>query len=326
MDFNVVEPWMNLSGAPSTPAYVEDPEYILTRFVIPLIGFFGVLANVFNLVAMRRRYNKRLIENGEQTVLVILSGQAVSDTLFCLGVLPRAFCQGFHSVFEGRSLLMYYELYGSYFQNVFIRTSTWLTVLIAATRYVAICYPLKTRLCHGTAVMRGFVLATFFVWFAFMAPLLWIFRVIVSSNLDNSTTIYVLDIGEFQADVTRKLTFTYVWAVVGYFVPVAMLAFCNICLIRALQRSCRLRKLSARYCTSNSRQSSRITVTLIVLTLTYVVFVSPSEILVFYDTAVAPASERSRILAIVCTNVLQVSVATLCVRVLVHACVDNDCL
>ena len=307
MDFDVVEPWMNLTGALTSPAYVETPEYVLNRFVIPVIGFFGVLANVFNLVALRRRYNKRLLENGEQTVLVILSGLAVSDILFCLGVLPRAFCQGFRSAFEGRSLLMYYELYGVYFQNVFIRTSTWLTVLIAATRYVAICYPLKTRLCHGTAATRCFVLTAFFVWFAFMAPLLWTYRVHVSGAGDvNATAIYVLDIGAFQEDASRKLVFTYVWAIIGYFIPVAVLAFCNVCLIRALQRSSRLRKLSARYCTANSRQSSRITITLIVLTLAYVVFMSPSEILVFYDKAVAPALERSMELAIVCTNVLQV--------------------
>ena len=306
MDFNVLEPWTNLTGSSTTPAYIENPEYVLNRFVIPLIGFFGVLANVFNLVVLRRRYNKRLLENGEQTVLVILAGLAVSDILFCLGVLPRAFCQGFQSAFEGRSLLMYYELYGLYFQNVFIRTSTWLTVLIAATRYVAICYPLKTRLCYGTTATCCFVLTSFFVWLAFMAPLLWTYRVHVSRSIDNATTIYVLDIGDFQMDVPRKLTFTYAWAIVGYFLPVAVLAFCNVCLIRALQRSSRLRKLSARYCSANCRQSSRITVTLIVLTLAYVVFMSPSEILVFYDAAVAPAFERSMELAIVCTNVLQV--------------------
>ena len=102
------------------------------------------------------------------------------------------------------------------------------------------------------------------------------------------------------------MAFTYVWAIFGYFIPLTILSFCNIQLIRALRRSQKLRQRNARYCNAAAQDHrSRITLTLILLTSMYIAFVSPSEVLHFIQDTVNPQASRVLELAIVCCNALQ---------------------
>ena len=69
------------------------------------------------------------------------------------------------------------------------------------------------------------------------------------------------------------------WAIFGTFIPVAILAFCNFCLIRALRQSFQMQRM---YRANAPRDSGhRITPTLITIVVLFIILVVPSEILEF---------------------------------------------
>jgi len=72
---------------------------------------------------------------------MLWSGLAVSDALFCLAVLPRAYIGAAAFGFRRFDVRVVYTAYGDALVNTFIVSSTWLTVAMAVSRYVAICRP-----------------------------------------------------------------------------------------------------------------------------------------------------------------------------------------
>ena len=78
----------------------------------------------------------------ERAVNMGLGALAVSDLLLCVCLIPDAFVDNqFHH--PSISFALLYRAYGSAVINTFILTSTWLTVTMAAGRYMAICHPFK---------------------------------------------------------------------------------------------------------------------------------------------------------------------------------------
>ena len=120
-----------------------------------------------------------------------------------------------------------------------------------------------------------------------------------------SGVYYILDEGPFVVNDRLKTAFTYLWAIVGFFLPVATLVYCNVHLVRALRESHRMRRM---YRVNNARATScgsRVTPTLVAVVCMYLVLMTPAELLQFYYYAVRPAHVEIFTAAIVATNVLQ---------------------
>lgn len=73
----------------------------------------------------------------------------MSDLLFCLAVIPHAWVDKIGFMFECRGFDLYYTLYGDAIVNSLITSSTWLTVAMATSRYLAVVHPLKARYIIG---------------------------------------------------------------------------------------------------------------------------------------------------------------------------------
>lgn len=122
--------------------------------------------------------------------------------------------------------------------------------------------------------------------------------------------IYILDHGKFVLNGAVYMTFIYVWSLLGFVLPVLMLIYCNVHMVRALRESYRLRRLyavSARVATSCG---SRVTPTLVaivciyLLVCMYLVLITPSELIQFFYYVVRRESAELFSTAIVATNVL----------------------
>jgi hypothetical protein len=197
------------------------------------------------------------------------------------------------------------QTYATYFQNVFLHTGTWLTVVMAVGRYAAICRPLQARHLVGVRPTRIAVLLTFVVWTLLDLPKIWTYEVVVVDWCSPpGTRYYVLDHGLLVVRTDVKTAFTYVWALVGFFLPVMLLSYCNVHLIRALRESIRVRRLY-RVSPRATSPGSRISPTLIAIVCMYLVLITPSELLHFYYYAVGRDSVEMFNAAIVVTNVLQ---------------------
>uniref|UniRef100_K1R9A0 G-protein coupled receptors family 1 profile domain-containing protein n=1 Tax=Magallana gigas TaxID=29159 RepID=K1R9A0_MAGGI len=78
-----------------------------------------------------------------------------------------------------------------------------------------------------------------------------------------------------------KYTQKLLWAVFGNFVPLSILLYCNLQLIRALRQSRQLRLRHSRDDTSCLSAHRRINITLVTIIIFFIILVAPSEITKF---------------------------------------------
>ena len=241
------------------------------------------------------------MEKSAQLGLIAL---AVSDMLYCITAIPDAFISNSQTVFHGRSFWLYVQLYGPYLQNVFMNTSTWLTVLMATGRYAAICRPLHARYLVEIKGTRIAVAMIFIIWILLEMPMLWTYSVLTLNCPPDTSAFYILDHGFYARHNVFKTVFMWLWSIFGYFIPVVILIYCNAHLIAALKASYKMRKLY-RVHSKATEQGAYITPTLITIVCAFLVLVSPSEIIHFYYYTIKQDSVEAFNMAIVVTNVLQ---------------------
>ena len=288
------------------PGISPELEYYLKGVALPTLGLIGVLGNTMNLIVLSSRYKRREVDVLEKGALLGLIALAFSDLCFCLGLLPQAFFYKSKALFYKRGLWLYYQMYAFYYENVFIKTSTGLTLLVGVARYMGICHPLRlnAQLFIGLKGIKIAIASIYTFWIVVLIPMWWNYTV-TEWKVDNETALY-LDLGPVLKNRHVKLTFTYLWTCLGYFIPVTILVYCNIRLILALWESVRLRERSVRSRSIASRDYTvRITLTLVFLILSFIMLASPSEILHFYADVVHADTYESFEMAIVCTNILQ---------------------
>ena len=102
------------------------------------------------------------------------------------------------------------------------------------------------------------------------------------------------------------MTFMYLWSTLGFVMPAAIVAFCNLRLICALRESMKLRASTIRSRKSTDWDyTARITATLIALIIAFILLVSPSEILHFYRDVIKAKTFLAFETAVIMTNILQ---------------------
>ncbi|ELU17853.1 hypothetical protein CAPTEDRAFT_212238 [Capitella teleta] len=279
-----------------------DLRFYLYGVINPIFCVMGIIGNALNiLVLTRRRMQESMdctMEKAAQTGLVAL---AASDMLYCITALFNEFFGGNQTLFMGRNIWMFAQIYGNYVQNIFMNSSTWLTVIMAAGRYAAICRPLHARYLVGITATRIAVLSTFLTWILLQLPTVW--RHSVAEIECYGQTVYILDEGVFITNLKLRMTFSYLWSVFGYFIPVLILAYCNVHLIKALRESNRMRRLY-RVSPRGPSAGSRITPTLVAIVCMFLLLVSPSEILQFFHYTVSGQEFEAFNIALVFSNML----------------------
>ena len=284
---------------------LELVKFYLGSVVNPALAIFGVLGNLFSVLVLTRRRMKASMDcSMEQAAHTGLIALAVSDALYCVCTVLAALLSRSQTVFDGRTLVLYVQIFGPGLQNTFMHTSTWLTLIMAAGRYAAICRPLQARHLVGVNATRVAVAATFLFWIALELPSYWTFAVVEISCAPDNVTYILLDQGAFVADDRLKTAFTYVWATLGFFLPFLTLTYCNVHLIRALRESRRMRRFY-RVSPKTATYGSRITPTMVAIVCMFLVLVTPSEVLHFYYYAVGEDAVELFNVAIIATNVLQ---------------------
>lgn len=267
-------------------------DHIVSDFVVPTICVFGLIGNILNLVVLTREQLRCSLKPMERSVNTGFVALALSDVLFCLFYLFDLFTHKkptdgvYASMFK-----VYYKTYKEPILNIFLLSSTWLTVVMAVGRYVAVCRPIQARGFinpRGTQIAIGLVFSgSVFV----NMPRFWHYYVDERPCLGipwprNDTAVglcspYVKMAGSLYLNRTFRIAYNIVLSTVGIFIPFVVLIVCNLCLIRALRRSYAMQK---RYRGNHAKDSGqRITPTLITLIVLFVILVGPSEMLTFLD-------------------------------------------
>ncbi len=249
--------------------------------IIPVLCVFGILGNISCLVVFLARMQEKMevIEAGS---ICGMMGLAVSDFLFCLITLCSTYTDGTSMFYTKKTYSLYVVLYSSYFINLFIKMSCWITMLMALYRHFAVANLIRSRKYLNPSYMITAVLASVVFWTILLLPMAWSWKtneVVCSMH----TTIIFLRVGLFLMNPTLKQTFTYIWAIVGFILPVCTLAYCNINLILTVRTSNRrsTRRPSCGFTNSRHNVQLRMNITLISLIAAYFLLGLPGNKLYF---------------------------------------------
>ena len=264
----------NYTSSESAYELAQNVVDVSKIIVIPIICVFGVVGNVLILLIFLRRLRQSNVNAIEKGTIIGLMALEFSDLAYCLissvgSLVPSQI------LFTHTNFSYYYQLYAPVLQNIFMKTSTWLTTIVGFGRYAVVCQPFARQLIRMYHLKIA-IACTFLFSFLIHIPLLWVHEV---RTLNCGTiSLYTLDIGLFVKHVTLNNTFTYLWAILGYIIPVCILGYCNVCLIVSLRQSMKLHS-RLRVHSRSSDAHEQITVTLVIVVLMFIVLVSPSEIL-----------------------------------------------
>ena len=227
----------------------------------------------------------------ERSILVGLAALALSDMCYGLVSLPSSFLGYSSAVFTTRGAHLYTRMYSSYVRNVFVNTSTWLNVITAVGRHNAICRPLRSSRLLSAKWVRVSAVVTLLAWLLIMLPKLTTYSVVTFECPD--VAYYILDEGFLVHNPALHRGLSAVWATMTYFVPIAILGFCYVQLVRALRQSVRTRRrwrciISER----NVNAGRQITLIILANLAMFVILVSPSEILNLWYQQVRPPMFR----------------------------------
>ena len=152
-----------------------DLNLVSKWIIIPVFCVLGILGNISCVIVFSARMQEKLevIEAGSIWGMI---GLAVSDLLFCLVTLCSSYTQDTNMLYRKRTYSLYVVLYSGYLINLFIKSSCWITMLMALYRHFAVVNPIHSRKYLNSAFMITAIFASFVFWGIFLMPLLWSYK------------------------------------------------------------------------------------------------------------------------------------------------------
>ena len=296
----IIDDYLNTSSSARKRVTVHiDLSYIpvaffINKYLIPpvcLIGFVGNLLSVAILTRRQCRTTVSALGKSAHSGLIVL---ALSDMMYCLVFLPNFFWPErfrkktiipFH---PAKDFWFYQQLYVKAASGLFMTCSTLLTVNVALGRYIAVCYPLKARQFLGRIKTKCAILG-----FVIFAVLLDLPRFFARKGARFGRFYWISGTEFLFTNTFRYLEYTH--AIIGLFIPVTLLLFCNVKLSQALFRSNLLRRHTIRgqhACAQTRGPSTHhvLTLTLIVIICVYLLGVAPSSLLDFVTDVITNTS------------------------------------
>ena len=248
--------------------------------------------------------------SAESGLNVSLLALAASDLLCCVVMLPHGVMSENAAIFTQRSFHMIYRQYSAAFINTFMLSSTWLTVTMATSRYLAICHPYRARCVVTLPATKGSVAFVFIMSAALNGPRLFEHAVQVMTCFDGRFLYFLTTSGKFgegNSDGLLYNIYTWVYFVTGVASPLTILAFCNVGLMIALLRSIKVRR-QYRVPAAHVEANYRIMSILVAIVVMHIILVPPAELLRFVRQQALMdhiAQARALIIATEITNVMQ---------------------
>lgn len=252
--------------------------FILTRLFL-VVCLFGLVGNILNLVVLSQKALTYKMGRMERSVYYGLIGLAASDMLICISVLPNVYVGTPKFGYESYDFRLFYVVYENAIVNTFLLSSTWLTVTMATSRYLAVCHPLKARQFIGKRFAVTSLVVVFVACVIFNFPRYFRQSIAAFDCLDGSR-IFIIRPGKLRRGEAFEMVYRWLYFVAGILAPLVLLIVCNAQLIRALRRAGYVREMS-RAAQYNTRAANRLTLTLIIIIIMYIVLFIPGEIMNF---------------------------------------------
>jgi heme/copper-type cytochrome/quinol oxidase subunit 2 len=183
-----------------------------------------------------------------------------------------------------------YSAYGEAVMSIFITSSTWITVTMAAGRYFAICSPFRARDTIRDTNAKRCITAIVCLSVLCNIPRFWSMSI---ETVDCEGHQYYFrwygPLG-LETDTVAGKTYFWLYSTLVIFLPLILLVISSVCLVRKLRQTTSMRydagtgiAPSSQYISST--RDIQITVTLITIATVHVILVSPAEVLSFLRNA-----------------------------------------
>ena len=166
----------------------------------------------------------------EKGSLLGLMSLAVSDFIFCSVTITVSLIRSRIVAKEYLSYLI--SMYANCIHNILIKTSTWFTVIIAVHRYFVVTRTNLVRKYMRCSHIAAAILLCLVIWILLFIPCGFTYKIKQYTCPSGVHTIPLL--GSFRTNRAMHLSFVYLWAILGFFIPVVVLAYCNTKLIYIL--------------------------------------------------------------------------------------------
>ena len=287
-------------GDESGGGVYEDLADVLQRRVLVAICAFGLIGNAFNLLVLVPIGIRSQLARIEKCAYLGLVALAVSDLCFCLLVIPN--CCVTVGVHTSINFELIYTAYNNALINVFVLTSTWLTVTMAIGRYLATCHPLWAREIIGPTIAKRTIVVVCIVCVLLNIPRFWV-NEIKYIQCDNGERVYYFQHGYLQNSPTFEAIYNWFYFAIGIAIPFVILIVSNVCLIRALRMSQAARRLfrAADHCDPNRV----ITLTMVIIIVMYISLVTPAEVIHFLVEFMDHSHNQRYNLVVIIVNTMQ---------------------
>lgn len=246
-----------------------------------------------------------ICDGAERSVHLGLRTLAASDLLLCISLLPHGLLGEERIAYPTKNFELIYRSYSGAVINTFILASTWLTVTMATSRYLAICRPFRMLRLVSMSGTKVTIVCVCLCCVVFNVPRFFEHDIETLTCGDEGRQIYVQNLGYLTQNHLASTVYAWIYFGFGIVCPLSTLAVCNIGLVRALRESSRVRQMY-RVRANHVHANHRITTTLVTIIVTYIVLVSPAELLLFVQNQL-PLTSRNEwlVVAVNVTNVLQ---------------------
>lgn len=225
---------------------------------------------------------------------------ACSDMGVCIFLLPMSltgYYRSDKSPFPATiNFYLVYEFFSGFFINMFMIASTLFTTSLAIGRYLAITWPFEMRARMNSKFSISVIVVVVFASITFNVPRFW--KKVIQECSFNDSLRYHVNAGKLS-DKSIEIYYTCLYFTVAVALPLCVLAFCNIFLIKNLNQPVAL-DLQQSYLSScntllrkRQEEASRLmTLVLIILVIMHIVLVTPVELLQFVGTVTKFADRK----------------------------------
>ena len=246
--------------------FYERAQFITGLICYPIVCCFGLTGNVLSILVLSQR-KMRSSTNVYLTALAVSDCiKLINDTFYFIVIL-------LHHVHlpSGQKAYGYLYPYAHYFFNMSVCTTAWLTVSVAAERYILVCHATRARELCNIRRAKMISVAVFVSMMVLTLPLglryetVHVYDVITNSSI---VDVNVTALWQKKAFVT---SYTWIQNLLRSIVPLLVLCTLNYFIVQALRRTrSTKKKLSARH---------RITLMLVSVIVVFMICVTPDAIM-----------------------------------------------
>ncbi len=291
---------------------IYDPlTFAMENVVMPIVFIIGIVGNLMNLLVLVQKRLHKGLNNIERSTLVGLVCLAISDLLFCVVGLPGTLLVKTDiSMIRGTYGGLYYRVMRLGLINTFLFTSTWMIVAISLERYLALCHPFTARWLIRTKRSAFIHVSVALLSALLNLPLFLKQHVLTApcSVKEECLTCHFVAPTNFFLEHAGFFHVHYIlWTIVGTAFPFLILLASNLRIIYAVWKTSRMTPpLNSLEEQKQEEVTSRITLTLVAMVMTFLVLVGPSMILtLLYALSALPADIKSNFgyrIAVIFTN------------------------